>query len=708
MPRPRKARSSPQRRPAGADRAAPPQRSNADPFALLGVAASLALMEREEDIARLTASAVTSALAVPLGAMVTRSDDRSLGQAVGQLGSQPLGPALLAEIRSYCAAPGASAGGPVTTSSAEPRLGDTVMPGLAAAGVKRALLVPLRTVERDYGALIAGKRSPDPFDPTQRAALETLAGQSVVAIRHLRADTERARLAERVQILNELMRIAASSHEVVEVFDLIGKQIRKLIHFERMVIRLRPTGADYCEVYAGAGADALAGEQPRMPIADTPWGEAMAAGRPIISNATPDSVYPVMRDLARQSTYRCGLHVPLKSKGGVFGTLDFSAYELDGFRERDAEVAQAIADHLAVIVEHTQLHEEAKETAKLQERTRLAREIHDTLAQSLTSIVIQLESAEDQLGAGRESARSAIQAARHQARESLEEARRSVWDLQPAALEARDLPAALRREAARLEVTGIDVSFEARGAAPGPIDGHCEQALLRIAQEALTNARKHAQASRVSVVLEYRGEDLRLEITDDGVGFDTEAAPGILSAGGGGFGLTSIQERARLAGGHVRVRSTPGLGTEIVAVVPACPPADEPPVLAQTSVTANVAADADGHIRVLIVDDHEVVRHGIRLMLAQSNGIDVVGEAADGEAALREVRCLSPDVMLLDVQMPKLDGVGVLEQLRALDLDTRAILLSVFAKDEQIFAGLRAGARGYLMKDVGRADLTRA
>ena len=123
---------------------------------------------------------------------------------------------------------------------------------------------------------------------------------------------------------------------------------------------------------------------------------------------------------------------------------------------------------------------------------------------------------------------------------------------------------------------------------------------------------------------------------------------------------------------------------------------------------ADAPASVGKPVRVLIVDDHEMVRSGLRRMLEREAEIDVVGEAADGEEALREIERVQPDVVLLDMRMPGLDGVGTLLRMRELGVERRTILLSVLAEDEQILAGLRAGARGYIVKDVARDDLCRA
>ena len=113
-------------------------------------------------------------------------------------------------------------------------------------------------------------------------------------------------------------------------------------------------------------------------------------------------------------------------------------------------------------------------------------------------------------------------------------------------------------------------------------------------------------------------------------------------------------------------------------------------------------------IRVVLADDHEVVRVGIRNMLQGVAGVTIVGEAGDGEEVIERIRELAPDVVLMDVKMPNLDGVESIRQMRKLGLDTPVILLSAYSDEEYVFEGLRAGARGYLLKDVDRDELVLA
>ena len=119
-------------------------------------------------------------------------------------------------------------------------------------------------------------------------------------------------------------------------------------------------------------------------------------------------------------------------------------------------------------------------------------------------------------------------------------------------------------------------------------------------------------------------------------------------------------------------------------------------------------AEADGSIRVLVVDDHAVVREGLRTFLSLQDGLEVVGEAADGEAAVRVAEQLRPDVVLMDLVMPRQDGVAAMRELRRRLPGTRVIVLTSFTEDQRLLPAIQAGAAGYLLKSVQPAELARA
>jgi signal transduction histidine kinase len=200
----------------------------------------------------------------------------------------------------------------------------------------------------------------------------------------------------------------------------------------------------------------------------------------------------------------------------------------------------------------------------LQERQRLSREIHDTLAQGFISVVMHLEAAEQALPDDLRTLQKHLDKARRTARTSLEQARRVVQDLRPHLLERQSLPDAIERTAARwTEETGIPLTTTTTG---NPIALHpdIEVTLLRATQEALNNVRKHAQATAVQLTLSYMDDIVMLDVQDDGVGLD-RAAPSPYS---GGYGLQAMRERAEHCGGSVALESDPVEGTTVVVSIP--------------------------------------------------------------------------------------------------------------------------------------------
>ena len=221
----------------------------------------------------------------------------------------------------------------------------------------------------------------------------------------------------------------------------------------------------------------------------------------------------------------------------------------------------------ATAVHELQPHAPAQfqtELAAEEERQRLAREIHDTLAQGFTSIVMHLEAAEQALPQDEATVQKHLNQARKTARISLEQARRVVADLRPDLLEQQSLPEALARAAARWsEESGVACTLTTTGTAVS-LHPDIEITLLRATQEALNNIRKHAQAHAVTITLSYMGDILILDVQDDGIGINN-ATP---TAPSGGFGLKGMRERVQQCGGELLIESEPDEGTTLVVSIP--------------------------------------------------------------------------------------------------------------------------------------------
>jgi len=232
------------------------------------------------------------------------------------------------------------------------------------------------------------------------------------------------------------------------------------------------------------------------------------------------------------------------------------------------------------------IQQKIQREAVLEERTRIAREFHDTLEQELAAITIQLDTVAAQFDDAPGVARQLLELARTMSRRSLFEARRSVWDLRSHLLENSNLVTALS-EVTKLMASSAHLQIDVQTSGqPRKLAALVENNLLRIAQEALANALKHARASQIAVKLNYEPDRVRLRVCDDGVGFDTACHATI---DGGHFGLVDMSERAGKIGGTFSMISASGQGTEIVVAV-ADKGAPESAVAPQTSQEKKVSA----------------------------------------------------------------------------------------------------------------------
>ncbi len=219
--------------------------------------------------------------------------------------------------------------------------------------------------------------------------------------------------------------------------------------------------------------------------------------------------------------------------------------------EQSSQRAQLVADLAATRAELARV---SREAGALAERERLARDIHDTLAQGFASVVLLLEAADG--AESLDAARLHLERARHTAQENLAEARALVAELAPPALRDASLPDALRHLVQRLgPELGLSPALSVTGS-PRPLPADHEVVLLRVAQEALTNVRKHAMASCVRIELSYHDSGVALGVSDDGEGFDPARAKG-------GFGLTGMRDRVAQIGGTLELRAAAGQGASI-------------------------------------------------------------------------------------------------------------------------------------------------
>lgn len=229
-------------------------------------------------------------------------------------------------------------------------------------------------------------------------------------------------------------------------------------------------------------------------------------------------------------------------------------------------LAEALAGQATLAVQMAQLGEQAREGAVLSERNRIAREIHDTLAQGFTGVVVNLEAASRTLRKDNVTeALEHIEHARGLAQTCLDEARLSVRALRPDVLRHADLAQALQEQIQRMAATGTQARFESVGEKVN-LSRMVQAELLRIAQESITNVLKHAHAQQVEVTLAYSPQTVCLAVKDNGVGFDPDAHHD-------GFGLLGMHERAQRIGARLMVASRPGGGTLVETLLPLSPAA---------------------------------------------------------------------------------------------------------------------------------------
>jgi PAS domain S-box-containing protein len=382
-------------------------------------------------------------------------------------------------------------------------------------------------------------------------------------------------------------------------------------------------------------------------------------------------------------------------------------------RRRTEERLRSFTQELEVRVaertqELTQLHARLRalstelNLAEQRERKRLATDLHDYLTQLLALVCMKL-------GQIKRLAPQTVQTELAQTEGVVNEAliytRTLVAQLSPPVLHEFGLPVALRWLGEQM--IRQELSVEVRQLVPDRVPLPEDQAVLlfQSVRELLINVKKHAGTHRAVMTIEQSGDDLCICVRDEGVGMDldTPSATNQPSASSSKFGLFSIRERMLAIGGRMEVESSPGRGMTSCLILPLkrVSADDQPaPSSSQEEGRGENGEQQDARIRVLLVDDHPMIREGLRGLLYVHEDLTVVGEACDGEEALCLTDKLRPDCVIMDVNMPRMDGIEATRRLKAAFTRTAVIGLSVNASREVEGAMRRAGVDQFLSKEA--------
>ena len=261
---------------------------------------------------------------------------------------------------------------------------------------------------------------------------------------------------------------------------------------------------------------------------------------------------------------RSFLGIPIVSRGEIIAAFYLTdKVSAETFTAADQRLIETLAAHAAIAIENARLFERSRELSVVEERNRLARDLHDAVSQTLFSVVLTAEAAATLVDRDQQQAKAQIEKIQELARDAVQEMRSLIFELRSAELESDGLVPTLRKHVDVLKhVRRVEIELQVRG--ERRLKPALELELFRISQEALNNALKHAQADAVVLDIEMRRSRVTLTIRDDGVGFDL-ADPAIRSKR---LGLTSMRERAEAIGGSLRVESEPGRGTQVSLEVP--------------------------------------------------------------------------------------------------------------------------------------------
>lgn len=429
---------------------------------------------------------------------------------------------------------------------------------LTEVATRSELAVPIKAKGDVIGVLNVESDRPDAFDETDVTVLQSLANQAGVAIDNARLLTAERRRADELDALRANVADISAELDLADLLkaileravELMGVTVGELGLYEEATQEIRIV-ASYNMVKDYTGT--------RMALGEGAMGRVAETWQPLIveDHHTWEGRSPQYAEINWHST----LVVPLMAAGRLVGVVAVGQADPNRlFGPADVHLLDLFAQQAAIAIRNAQLYKQARQVAVLQERQRLARDLHDSVTQALYGVTLYTKAAAGQLALGKQDVvADHLRELQDTAQEALAEMRLLIYELRPPILEEEGLVVALQTRLQAVEGrAGLKTAFKVEGVDRLP--PAIEEGLYRIAQEALNNALKHGQARNIAVSLHrvQPRQVVMMEIVDDGIGFDPAAAQTQ-----GGLGLPAMAERATELGGEVVVRSEPGAGTRV-------------------------------------------------------------------------------------------------------------------------------------------------
>lgn len=518
------------------------------------------VLQKVADVAREQVGARYAALSVlgPDGAIERFITSGISADERQQIGSSPQGRGIL---------------GVMLHEGAAIRVGD-MQSDSRSAGVPahhpemRSLLgVPVAWGGRTIGNLYLADKEEGQFTAQDEEVVTLLSTQAAVAVRNAELyEAEKSRTNEWKELFDLGREVTQQSTDLQSLMDSVVRRARRLLKADIACIMLVSNDGEHIEMAANDGLKTDGMRKLQLLSEDGLQGLALAGSKPVIvlDYENDDRLKNRPVKLVQEEGLVSQVCVPLRANAGPVGTITVGTRYLTDFKDREIELLEALANWLAVAIETHRLQAQVESMARLEERERIAMDLHDGVIQSIYAVGLQLEDIAEEVQEAPASVRPRIETAIDSLSSVIKDIRSYIFELRPNLSVVESLPVAIEVLAHELRVNSL---IEAEVSVDPMLDGCLSEsqsmALYHIAQEAMNNISKHSNASSATVLLTGDQRSVRLEISDNGRGLAPEATEGHI-----GQGIRNMRDRAKSQGASIMIESGPDGGTQVTVVMP--------------------------------------------------------------------------------------------------------------------------------------------